>query len=59
MMLSVPPLLQAIGEGLAIAIVANAGLDGVPLPEFLRGRRVVQVSYAACFQGKERLSCMH
>jgi hypothetical protein len=33
----------AIAEGLAVAIVTNASLDGSPLPAFLRSKRILQL----------------
>jgi hypothetical protein len=37
----------AIAEGLAYAIVHRLSLDGSPLPEFLRGKRVLQLDVGA------------
>ena len=45
----------AIAEGLAGAIVRGAGLGGATLPEFLRGKRVLQLDVALLIAGaKER-----
>ncbi|GBF97872.1 hypothetical protein Rsub_10227, partial [Raphidocelis subcapitata] len=45
----------AIAEGLAVAIVNNASLDGAPLPAFLRSKRVMQLDVGLLIAGaKER-----
>ncbi|KAG2487970.1 hypothetical protein HYH03_013410 [Edaphochlamys debaryana] len=45
----------AIAEGLAAAIVSRASLDGSPLPEFLLGKRILQLDVGLLIAGaKER-----
>lgn len=41
----------AIAEGLAAAIVHRTALDGAPLPEFLHGKRILQLDVGLLIAG--------
>ena len=41
----------AVAEGLALAIVRQASMDGQPLPEFLLGKRVLQLDVGRLISG--------